>query len=99
MYEVSMPVYTAQSNDRLYYQAFNEELDGMYNDANLPADEAWEALSLDLRQTKEAKNSLSRENSCVFLCTLLLGCTDLSIDILKGSQPKQNQKKKSKSLR
>ena len=37
----------------------------MYNDANLPDDEAWHALSHDLRQTKEAKNNLSRENSYV----------------------------------
>ena len=37
----------------------------MYNDANLPDDEAWQAMSQDLRQTKEAKNNLSRENSCV----------------------------------
>jgi len=35
----------------------------MYNDANLPDDEAWNALSHDLRHTKEAKNNLSRENS------------------------------------
>lgn len=37
----------------------------MYNDANLPDEEAWDALSQDLRQTKEAKNNLSRENSYV----------------------------------
>jgi hypothetical protein len=37
----------------------------MYNDANLPDDEAWSALSHDLRQAKEAKNNLSRENSYV----------------------------------
>lgn len=45
------------------HQAFNEELDGMYNDAQLPDDEAWTALTLDLRETKEARNELSRENS------------------------------------
>ena len=44
-------------------QAFNEELDGMYNDAHLPEDEAWTALSDDLRRTKEARNALSKENS------------------------------------
>jgi hypothetical protein len=57
----------------------------MYNDANLPADEAWEALSVDLRQTKEAKNNLSRENSCVSLslCTLLSDCTDSGYRHLK----------------
>lgn len=47
----------------LSLQAFNEELDGMYNDLNLPDDEAWEALSKDLRQTKETRNALSKENS------------------------------------
>ena len=49
------------------HQAFNEELDAMYNDANLPDDEAWQALSTDLRQTKEDRNHLSRENSWVCL--------------------------------
>jgi hypothetical protein len=44
-------------------QAFNEELDGMYNDANLPDDEAWRALSCDLRKTKESRNALTKENS------------------------------------
>lgn len=43
-------------------QAFNEELDGMFNDANLPEDEAWTAMTHDLRDTKEARNNLSREN-------------------------------------
>jgi protein ECT2 len=45
------------------FQAFNEELDGMYNDINLPDDEAWVAMSEDLRTTKEARNVLSKENS------------------------------------
>jgi len=45
------------------FQAFNEELDGMYNDINLPDDEAWVAMSEDLRTTKEARNALSKENS------------------------------------
>lgn len=44
-------------------KAFNEELDGMFNDANLPEEEAWVAMSRDLRQTKEARNNLARENS------------------------------------
>lgn len=44
-------------------QAFNEELDAMYDDANLPHEEAWEAMTKDLRQTKEARNALSKENS------------------------------------
>lgn len=44
-------------------QAFNEELDGMYNDINLPDDEAWVAMMEDLRTTKEDRNVLSKENS------------------------------------
>jgi hypothetical protein len=35
----------------------------MYNDANLPEEEAWTAMSQDLRQTKEDRNALTRENS------------------------------------
>jgi hypothetical protein len=44
-------------------QAFNEELDGMYNDANLPEDEAWAAICKDLRETKESRNALTKEVS------------------------------------
>jgi hypothetical protein len=35
----------------------------MYNDVNLPDDEAWVAMLSDLRKTKEARNALSKENS------------------------------------
>lgn len=35
----------------------------MYNDAQLPDDEAWAALSTDLQQTKQARNDLSKENA------------------------------------
>ena len=48
----------------------------MYNDANLPDDEAWVAMAQDLRETKEARNNLTKENSCVisfcFYDTLVL---------------------------
>ncbi|KAG6880357.1 hypothetical protein C0992_007768 [Termitomyces sp. T32_za158] len=47
----------------IMYEAFNEELDGMYNDLNLPDDEAWIAMSQDLKQTKEGRNSMMKENS------------------------------------
>ncbi|KAH8094910.1 hypothetical protein BXZ70DRAFT_1066217 [Cristinia sonorae] len=47
----------------IMYEAFNEELDAMFDDANLPEDEAWVAMTRDLRQTKEARNTLSKENS------------------------------------
>ena len=46
-------------------QAFNEELDSMYNDAQLPDEEAWTALTTDLQQTKQARNDLSKENAYV----------------------------------
>ncbi|KAK2466062.1 hypothetical protein APHAL10511_001704 [Amanita phalloides] len=53
----------ATTEKEIMYEAFNEELDGMYNDLNLPDDEAWVAMTVDLRQTKEARNVLSKENS------------------------------------
>ncbi len=46
-----------------YVQAFNEELDGMFQDANLPRTEAWDAMVEDLRRTKDDRNALSKENS------------------------------------
>lgn len=54
-----VPAVTYGSNP----QAFNEELDGMYNDANLPENEAWTSMTQDLRKTKEARNALTKENS------------------------------------
>ncbi|KAJ7682631.1 hypothetical protein DFH06DRAFT_1161696 [Mycena polygramma] len=53
----------ATAEKEIMYEAFNEELDSMYNDANLPDDEAWVSLSTDLRKTKEARNALTKENS------------------------------------
>lgn len=35
----------------------------MYNDINLPDDEAWTAMTNDLRETKETRNALSKANS------------------------------------
>ena len=63
MYEVSMAALLRCSNEAHDAQAFNEELDGMYNDITLPEDEAWTAMTTDLRQTKEEKHVLSKENS------------------------------------
>ncbi|KAL4076122.1 hypothetical protein J3A83DRAFT_4357230 [Scleroderma citrinum] len=53
----------ATAEKEIMYEAFNEELDAMYNDVNLPQDEAWQAMTRDLRKTKETKNILSDENS------------------------------------
>ncbi|KAH8830435.1 hypothetical protein DL96DRAFT_1592891 [Flagelloscypha sp. PMI_526] len=47
----------------IMYEAFNEELDGMYNDVNLPDDDAWERMTSDLRKTKEARNAATKQNS------------------------------------
>ena len=71
MYEVSsgcLPLFDLL----IVHQAFNEELDGMYNDANLPDDEAWVAMAKDLRQTKEARNELTKENSFVIYFSKIL---------------------------
>ncbi|TRM67640.1 hypothetical protein BD626DRAFT_394072 [Schizophyllum amplum] len=53
----------ATAEKEIMYQAFNDELDGMFNDANLPDDEAWSAMTKDLRDTKKARNNLTKENS------------------------------------
>ncbi|KAI6047452.1 hypothetical protein EDC04DRAFT_2864519 [Pisolithus marmoratus] len=53
----------ATAEKEIMYEAFNEELDAMYNDANLPHDEAWQAITKDLSKTKESRNALSHENS------------------------------------
>ncbi|KAJ7498756.1 RhoGEF domain-containing protein [Mycena latifolia] len=53
----------ATAEKEIMYEAFNEELDSMYNDANLPEDEAFVSMSTDLRKTKEARNALTKENS------------------------------------
>jgi protein ECT2 len=43
-------------------QAFNEELDGMFNDASLPENEAWAALTRDVTESKKARNEVERTN-------------------------------------
>jgi hypothetical protein len=54
----------------------------MYNDIMLPDDEAWTAITTDLRQTKEARNALSKENSYVFFDQHIWGKYD---DDLSGN--------------
>jgi len=53
----------ATAEKEIMYEAFNEELDGMFNDANLPEDEAWTSMIQDLQKTKETRNALTKENS------------------------------------
>jgi hypothetical protein len=43
-------------------QAFNIELDGMFNDAQLPPTEAFEAMKQDLQAAKASRNELVLEN-------------------------------------
>ena len=37
----------------------------MFNDAHLPDTDAWAAMTRDLRQSKQSRNALSKENSYV----------------------------------
>ena len=37
----------------------------MFSDAHLPHTDAWVAMTRDLRQSKESRNALSKENSYV----------------------------------
>jgi protein ECT2 len=37
----------------------------MFTDAHLPDTEAWTAMTRDLRQSKQSRNALSKENSYV----------------------------------
>jgi hypothetical protein len=37
----------------------------MFNDAHLPDTDAWAAMTRDLRQSKESRNALTKENSYV----------------------------------
>lgn len=43
-------------------QAFNEELDKMYEDIQLPEDQAWASMTNDLRKAKETRNFFAKEN-------------------------------------
>lgn len=63
MYEVSLTEYHPNDRSSSITKAFNEELDAMYNDAHLPDDEAWTSMMADLRETKESRNALRKENS------------------------------------
>ncbi|KAH6915122.1 hypothetical protein BKA70DRAFT_566736 [Coprinopsis sp. MPI-PUGE-AT-0042] len=54
----------ATAEKEIMYEAFNEELDAMYSDINLPDEEdALAALTKDLKVTKESRNQLSQENA------------------------------------
>ncbi|EIW61568.1 uncharacterized protein TRAVEDRAFT_162896 [Trametes versicolor FP-101664 SS1] len=44
------------------YESFNEELQGMYDDATLPEDEAWAAMTRDLKAAKRSEKAVRHEN-------------------------------------
>lgn len=53
---------TAADISQIGVQAFNEELDKMYEDIQLPEDQAWAAMTNDLRKAKETRNRFAKEN-------------------------------------
>ncbi|KAI0722338.1 hypothetical protein C8T65DRAFT_600229 [Cerioporus squamosus] len=50
-----------QEVDELY-QYFNEELDSMFDDANLPDDDAWAAMTKRMTQAQQSKAKVEHEN-------------------------------------
>ncbi|EJD01616.1 uncharacterized protein FOMMEDRAFT_126677 [Fomitiporia mediterranea MF3/22] len=53
----------ATAENEILYGSFNEELEGMFQDVTLPADEAWVAMTADLSETKKERFRLSKENN------------------------------------
>ncbi|KAI0340771.1 hypothetical protein BDW22DRAFT_348171 [Trametopsis cervina] len=45
------------------YDAFNEELEKVFYEVQLPEDEAWDAVAADLHETKMVKQALEKENA------------------------------------
>ena len=48
-------------------QSFNEELERVFDEVQLPEGEAWDEIILDLRDTKLVKQNLEAENKCVLV--------------------------------
>ena len=46
-------------------QYFNEELDGMFDAANLPDDDAWAAMTRKVKEAQQGKVKAEQENSYV----------------------------------
>ena len=76
-------------------QAFNEELDGMFKDANLPETEAWAVMTQDLREAKAARNDLKRENVLVFCMSLRLFVVEAILGLSSESWKRLRYRKKS----
>lgn len=47
------------------WQYFNEELDGMYDAANLEDDDAWAAMTRKVKEAQQGKAKVEQENSYV----------------------------------
>ena len=61
----------ATEENAIMYDAFNEELEGMFRDVTtLPHEEAWTALTTDLRASKEERNRLRSANAYVALLSV-----------------------------
>lgn len=58
-------------------QYFNEELDGMFDAANLPDDDAWAAMTKKVKESQQGKMKAEQENSYVSLHRPLEGSTIL----------------------
>ncbi|KAG8792232.1 hypothetical protein FRC17_008628 [Serendipita sp. 399] len=52
----------ATAENEVLYSAFNQELEAMYQDVQLPEDQAWAAMTKDLIAAKQTRNKLSKEN-------------------------------------
>lgn len=50
----------------------------MFRDANLPETEAWTAMVVDLRKTKDDRNTLIKENKCVAYLSVLVYLTHVA---------------------
>lgn len=53
----------ATAEKEIMYDAFNEELDHMFTNAQLPEDEAWEAMVKDLSETKADRHMLEHQKA------------------------------------
>ena len=49
-------------------QSFNEELDKVFYEIELPEGEDWDAIAEDLRTTKMERRELERQNKYVYHC-------------------------------
>ena len=56
-------------------QSFNEELDKVFYEIELPEGEDWDAIAEDLRTTKMERRELERQNKYVYHCRLFSKCT------------------------